>query len=77
MNTNIMKQESATVPGWEHALARAEEMLGANADTKMVLAQQIIQQQQMEGRIQALEDIMLCQKEILYKQFKLITVVSF
>ena len=61
MNTNIMKQESATVPGWEHALARAEEMLGANADTKMVLAQQIIQQQQMEGRIQALEDIMLCQ----------------
>ncbi len=65
MNTNIMKQESATVPGWEHALARAEEMLGANADTKMVLAQQIIQQQQMEGRIQALEDIMLCQKEIL------------
>ncbi len=65
MNTNIMKQESATVPGWENALARAEEMLGANANTKMVLAQQIFQQQQMEGRIQALEDIMLCQKEIL------------
>jgi excisionase family DNA binding protein len=65
MNTNVMKQESAPVPGWEQALARAEEMLGANADTKMVLAQQIFQHQQMEGRIQALEGIMLCQKEIL------------
>ncbi len=65
MNTNIVKQESAPVPGWEQALARAEEILGANADTKMVLAQQIFQHQQMEGRIQALEDVMLCQKEIL------------
>ena len=63
MNTN--KQESVPIPGWEQALARAEEMLDANADTKLVLAQQLLQQQQMEGRIQALEDIMLCQKEIL------------
>lgn len=64
MVNNNIGRESEHAPGWEQALARAEQMLDGNSDVKVLLAQQLIQQEQNEERIGALEGVFLCQKEI-------------
>lgn len=53
------------VTGMQDALAQVEQMLDGEKDVKILLAQQLIQQKQNEERIDALEGIFLCQKEIL------------
>ena len=64
MINNNTGKESEYAPGWEQALARAEQMLDGNSDMKVLLAQQLIQQKKNEERIGALEGVFLCQKEI-------------
>ena len=65
MITNAMVNESPMVTGMQDALAQVEQMLDGENDVKILLAQQLIQQKQNEERIDALEGIFLCQKEIL------------
>ena len=60
-----MDQKLMSPQEWGLALRRAEQMLNGNNDVKILLAQQLYQQEQNEGRIKALEDLFLCQKEIL------------
>ena len=58
-----MSTKKVHVENLEQALVQAEKMLeGKNA--AQVLAHQLFVQQQTEDRIDALEDIFLCQKEI-------------
>ncbi|MBQ7424248.1 MAG: helix-turn-helix domain-containing protein [Prevotella sp.] len=65
MIKNAMVNESPMVTGMQDALAQVEQMLDGEKDVKILLAQQLIQQKQNEERIDALEGIFLCQKEIL------------
>lgn len=58
---NTVKKEH--VENMDQALVLAEEWLKGKNPTQ-VLAQQIFQQQQTEERIDALEGLFLCQKEI-------------
>ena len=58
---NTVKKEH--VENMDQALVLAEELLKGKNPTQ-VLAQQIFQQQQTEERIDALEGLFLCQKEI-------------
>ena len=64
MTNDIMRKGSQQTAEWEHALAQAEQMLDGNCDVKVLLAQKIMQEQQTEERIGALEEVFLCQKEI-------------
>ncbi len=52
------------VEGWQKFLAQAEQMLSGNTDLKVLLAQQLFKQSMNEQRIEALEQVYLCQKEI-------------
>ncbi len=61
---NIRKQKMESAPEWGQALERAEQMLDGNNDMKVLLAQQLYQQDLNEERIKALESVYLCQKEI-------------
>lgn len=63
-SSNISKQKIESAPDFRQALERAEQMLGGNNDVKVLLAQQLYQQEVNEGRIKALESVFLCQKEI-------------
>ena len=64
MITNNMANESKMTKGMQDALAQVEQMLDDEKDVKILLAQQLIQQKQNEERLDALEGIYLCQKEI-------------
>ena len=59
-----MANESKMTKGMQDALAQVEQMLDDEKDVKILLAQQLIQQKQNEERLDALEGIYLCQKEI-------------
>ena len=63
-SSNISKQKIESAPDFGQALERAEQMLEGNNDVKVLLAQQLYQQEVNEGRIKALESVFLCQKEI-------------
>ena len=63
-SSNISKQKIESAPDFRQALERAEQMLDGNNDVKVLLAQQLYQQEVNEGRIKALESVYLCQKEI-------------
>lgn len=52
------------VEGWQQFLAPAEQMLSSSGDIKVLLAHQLFQQSMNEQRIEALENIFLCQKDI-------------
>lgn len=52
------------VEGWQQFLAPAEQMLSSNGDIKVLLAHQLFQQSMNEQRIEALENVFLCQKDI-------------
>ena len=64
ISSNIRKQKMKSVPDYGRALERAEQMLDGSNDVKVLLAQQLYQQDLNEERIKALENIFLCQKEI-------------
>lgn len=64
ISSNIRKQKMKSVPDYGRALERAEKMLDGSNDVKVLLAQQLYQQDLNEERIKALENIFLCQKEI-------------
>ena len=61
----ILNQKIESGQDWGLALKRAEELLEGRNDVKVILAQQLFQQEQNEGRLKALENVFLCQKEIL------------
>ena len=63
-SSNISKQKIESAPDFRQALESAEQMLDGNNDVKVLLAQQLYQQEVNEGRIKALESVFLCQKEI-------------
>ena len=63
-SSNISKQKIESAPDFGAALERAEQMLDGSNDVKVLLAQQLYQQDLIEERIKALEKIFLCQKEI-------------
>lgn len=52
------------VEGWQQFLAPAEQMLSSSGDIKVLLAHQLFQQSMNEQRIEALENVFLCQKDI-------------
>jgi excisionase family DNA binding protein len=52
------------VEGWQQFLASAEQMLSSSGDIKVLLAHQLFQQSMNEQRIEALENVFLCQKDI-------------
>lgn len=52
------------VEGWQQFLAPAEQMLSSSDDIKVLLAHQLFQQSMNEQRIEALENVFLCQKDI-------------
>lgn len=64
ISSNIRKRKMESVPDFGQALERAEQMLDGSNDVKVLLAQQLYQQDLNEERIKALENIFLCQKEI-------------
>ena len=63
-SSSISKQKNESAPDFGQALERAEQMLDGNNDVKVLLAQQLYQQDLNEERIKALESVFLCQKEI-------------
>lgn len=63
-SSNISKQKIEFAQDFGAALERAEQMLDGSNDVKVLLAQQLYQQDLIEERIKALEKIFLCQKEI-------------
>lgn len=63
-SSNISKQKIESAQDFGAALERAEQMLDGSNDVKVLLAQQLYQQDLIEERIKALEKIFLCQKEI-------------
>lgn len=64
-NRNVMEEiRKEHVEGWQQFLAPAEQMLSSSGDIKVLLAHQLFQQSMNEQRIEALENVFLCQKDI-------------
>lgn len=59
-----MDNRKEYVEGWQQFLGPAEQMLSSSGDIKVLLAHQLFQQSMNEQRIEALENVFLCQKDI-------------
>jgi len=59
-----MDNRKEHVEGWQQFLGPAEQMLSNSNDIKVLLAHQLFEQSKNEQRIEALENVFLCQKDI-------------